>query len=186
MNIKLPPKVPKRGRPKGSEVTVVGLPKKKKRRNNKPVALISKHPKEQEKGICYLQSIYVYSHFSTVMLKWFVSDQDVSKAMHEDTLLDEQVVETRPERVPNSCIDENASIYRIRKYFTDDGWTQVMQLIETKKNNATYYCKMCEKILEGASICCDCCLEWLHLSCAGLQKAPKGRRKEWFCRLCYK
>ena len=78
--------------------------------NNKPVALISKHPKEQEKGICYLQSIYVYSHLLTVMLKWFVSDQDVSKAMHEDTLLDEEVFETRPERVPNSCIDDNASI----------------------------------------------------------------------------
>ena len=66
--------------------------------------------------------------------------------------------------------DENASIYRVRKYFTDDGWTQVMQLIKTKKNNATYYCKMCEKILEGESICC----EWLHLSCAGLQKKTKG------------
>lgn len=69
--------------------------------------------------------------------------------------------------------DENASIYRIRKYFTDDGWTQVMQLIKTKKNNATYYCKMCEKILEGESICCDSCLEWLHLSCAGLQKTKR-------------
>ena len=153
--------------------------------NNKPVALISKHHKEQEKGICYLQSIYVYSHLLTVMLKWFVSDQDVSKAMHEDTLLDEEVVETHPERVPNSCIDENASIYIIRKYFTDDEWTQVMQLIETK-NNATYYRKMCEKILDGESICCDCCLEWLHLSCSGLPKAPKGCHKEWFCRLCYK
>lgn len=37
----------------------------------------------------------------TVMLKWFYSNRDVSKAMHEDTLLDEEVFETCPERVPN-------------------------------------------------------------------------------------
>ena len=48
-NIKLPPKVPKRGRPKGSEVTVVGLPKKKKRRNNKPVVLLVSIPKSKRK-----------------------------------------------------------------------------------------------------------------------------------------
>ena len=47
--IKLPAKIQKRGRPKGSEVTVVGLPKRKKSKN-KPTALKKKHPKDQEKS----------------------------------------------------------------------------------------------------------------------------------------
>ena len=42
--------------------------------------------------------------------------------MHKDTLLDEDMVETHPERVPNSCIDEIASIYRIRKYWMDSSY----------------------------------------------------------------
>ena len=49
-NLKLPPKQKKRGRPKGSELTVIGLPKKK-HRDDGPVALIKKHPKEKKRGI---------------------------------------------------------------------------------------------------------------------------------------
>lgn len=49
-NIKLPPKVKKRGRPKGSELTVIGLPKKRKTQG-KPVAFIKKHSKQKEQSM---------------------------------------------------------------------------------------------------------------------------------------
>ena len=49
-NFKLPPKQ-KRGCPKGSELTVIGLAKKK-HRDDGPVAFIRKHPKEKE--VCYV------------------------------------------------------------------------------------------------------------------------------------
>ena len=32
------------------------------------------------------------------------------------------------------------------------------------------------------SICCDGCLDWVHLKCTGLKRAPKS--KHWFCRAC--
>ena len=48
-NLKLPPKQKKHGRPKGSELTVIGLPKKK-RKDAGPVAFIRKHPKEKERS----------------------------------------------------------------------------------------------------------------------------------------
>lgn len=50
LHLQLPPKMKRRGRPKGSELTTIGLPKKKKRSDGKPVAFIKKHPKEKERG----------------------------------------------------------------------------------------------------------------------------------------
>ena len=47
--IKLPPKLRKRGRPKGAEKTVIGLPRKK-HRGNKPVPFAKKQPSDKEKG----------------------------------------------------------------------------------------------------------------------------------------
>ena len=117
------------------------------------------------------------------MLKWFVSDLDASKTLSNGVLLDEALVQKMHENIPNACIDENVNLFRIRKYFTDDGWAELCQVVEKKKCDPKYHCQVCEReLLECTAICCDCCLEWLHLSCAGLKSAPK--RKEWFCRLC--
>ena len=52
-----------------------------------------------------------------------------------------------------------------------------------KKTNPVYYCQVCQRnLLKCNTICCDCCLEWLHFSCAGVKSAPK--QKEWFYKLC--
>jgi len=48
--LKLPPKSKKRGRPKGSELTAIGLLKKKQKAGG-PTAFIQKHPKEKERGV---------------------------------------------------------------------------------------------------------------------------------------
>jgi len=47
--IKLPPKIRKRGRPKGLEKTVIGLPRKKKCRN-KTLPFLKKLPVDRDKG----------------------------------------------------------------------------------------------------------------------------------------
>ena len=47
--IKLPAKVRKRGRPKGSEKTVIGLPRKKKC-GNKTLPFLKKLPADRDKG----------------------------------------------------------------------------------------------------------------------------------------
>ena len=46
--IKMPPKLRKRGRPKGAEKTIIGLPKKRRRIG--PVPFIKKIPLEKEKS----------------------------------------------------------------------------------------------------------------------------------------
>ena len=49
--ILLPPKMRKRGRPKGADKTVIGLPKKKCR-GNYPQPFLKMSPKDREKGTC--------------------------------------------------------------------------------------------------------------------------------------
>ena len=49
-SVKLPPKMMKRGRPKGAEKTVIGLPNKK-RKLNKPLTFLKKPPVDREKGM---------------------------------------------------------------------------------------------------------------------------------------
>ena len=47
----MPPAMKKRGRPKGADKTVIGLPKKRKYcQGNKPVPFLTKTPKEKDKG----------------------------------------------------------------------------------------------------------------------------------------
>jgi len=46
-------------------------------------------------------------------------------------LIEEEMVKTIPEKVPNCCIDENVNVYHIKKYFTIDAWK-----IDTAGNEA--------------------------------------------------
>ena len=48
-NVKLPPKIKKRGRPKGAEKAVIGLPRKKKK-TDKSIPFLKKQPIDKERG----------------------------------------------------------------------------------------------------------------------------------------
>ena len=50
IGLHLPPTVKRRGKPKGHDITVVGIPAKKKN-SNKPVPFMRKHSSEKQKGI---------------------------------------------------------------------------------------------------------------------------------------
>ena len=67
-SVKLPGKIPKHGRPKGSELTVIGIPKKKKLADG-PVAFLKQHPKDQERGSYnYINSYsYIYNIQSNLL-----------------------------------------------------------------------------------------------------------------------
>ena len=50
-NLKLPPKMKRKGRPKGSGLTAIGFAKKKERSDGKPIVFIKRHLKEKERGM---------------------------------------------------------------------------------------------------------------------------------------
>ena len=119
------------------------------------------------------------------MLTWFV-DLGISSAVLRDPkqIIEEEDVEVQPKFVSNAVLDENVDIHLIRKYFTDDAWLQVMNVVKQKRDNPVYTCKYCSHDLdESLSIVCDHCLSWFHIQCVGLKQSPKARY--WFCRGCH-
>ena len=71
------------------------------------------------------------------------------------------------------------------KYFTQDGWLTVQNVVEAIKKNPAYYCGSCTLPIndEEDSIQCDSCLVWYHFQCVNLKQRPKCA--VWFCRSCY-
>ena len=45
------------------------------------------------------------------MLEWFVSSATAEKCLSSDEIVTEEFVEYRPEKVSNSCLDENVDIF---------------------------------------------------------------------------
>ena len=118
------------------------------------------------------------------MLNWFVNREVTERVVRGGTLIEEHEVECRPERIPRKCLDDNVCIGLIRKHFSFDGWNVLQNCIDTMRVQGSWTCPMCHtELCTSESICCDGCLEWLHLKCAGLRRAPKS--KHWFCRSCY-
>jgi hypothetical protein len=120
------------------------------------------------------------------MLSWFV-DKELSSAvlsMNGKQLIEEERVEVRPENLPDAILDDNVDVHLIRKYFTNDAWLLVKDVVARKQNNPIYTCKTCQHDLhQSPSIVCDHCLSWFHMKCVGLKQKPKARH--WFCRSCY-
>ena len=94
-----------------------------------------------------------------------------------DELIEEEDVECRPEKVSDAVVDENVDVYLIRKYFTDDAWMIVSQVVEQKKCEMVWKCNICFNDLHSnsPSILCDGCLLWYHLHVYHLQ-SHQGQR----------
>lgn len=178
----------RRGRPKGSDITVIGLPAKKKK-SNKPVPFMRRHSSEKQKG-CLASCIctYVFCNYITiivpVMLSWFVDQCKIDPVLRKGEVIEESEVECRPERISSAILDESVDIYLIRHYFTNDAWLLVQDVLKRKSENHVWICKRCNHDIDEDSseaILCDVCL--LDFRCVGIIKQPK--QKNWYCRQCY-
>lgn len=119
------------------------------------------------------------------MLKWFVDAKVVDAVLQKSKfpLIEEEQVEVCPENLPDAVLDENVDIHLIRRYFTNDAWLLLKDVVKQKISN-TYSCKTCSHDLDEAeSIVCDHCLSWYHVKCTGLKSVPK--QKHWYCRRCH-
>ncbi len=45
-------------------------------------------------------------------------------------LVEEEDVEIRQERIPASCLDKNVCVQSVQKYFSEDAWAALKQVIE--------------------------------------------------------
>ena len=121
-----------------------------------------------------------------VILSWFIDKNIKDVALSRKRLIEEHEVEIRPECIPSSCLDENVYLPSIQKYFSEDAWLAVTNVVEIVKKNTSWYCGACSKAINDEtedSIHCESCLYWFHFTCVAIKTAPK--KKEWFCRQCH-
>ena len=151
----------KRGRPKGADLTVIGLPRKKKC-DMKPLKFLRKPCHERDKQI----------------LSWMLPDKLVRKALLGEKIGKKEVIGDAEPTI--NLLDENVNW----DVFTKPAWGKVSDMIAELEKNPQWKCGACHKDLSTAAlIICESCLVWYHLKCTGLTVAPK--KVEWFCRLCY-
>ena len=120
-----------------------------------------------------------------VILLWFVDKAVATEVIRKGTLINEDDVECRPNKIPDSVADENVDIYLVRKYFSQNAWLVVEGVVKQKLKKINWICSICHHDLHSypSIILCDTCLLWYHFKCVGLTKQPKA--KKWFCRTCY-
>lgn len=168
--IKMPPKILKRGRPKGAEVTVIGLPRKKKKAESQNNLLPFKKLNPIEKDRMILGSLS-RSHAvgEAIAGQRLLNKEDILPVANiSDTIRDEEMVD----------------IHRVEKYFEKEAWLLVLESSK-EKNCIDFVCTVCSKMIKDEyedSIACDRCLLWSHFKCTSLKKRPKHRN--WFCTSC--
>ena len=118
------------------------------------------------------------------MQNWFV-DKTVVQDAFDGKLIEEEQVECRPEKIPNSDLDENVDVHLVHSYFTNDAWLIVKDVLKRKTKSTSWICHSCNHDLHTqASIICESCLQWYHFQCVGVMAQPK--KKNWFCHSCAK
>ena len=122
------------------------------------------------------------SHF-IVMLNWFVDQEVTERVTRGGDLVQEDEVECRPEKITRKCLDDNVCVGLIRKYFSFDAWDILEAVMDTMRTQGSWTALCHTDLHSMESICCDGCLDWVHMRCTGLKRAPKS--KHWFCRVCY-
>ena len=168
LNIKMPPKLTKRGRPKGSEKTnVIGLPKKKNAKASTLTQFVDMKNSEKEKRV----------------LCWCVGE-DVSKLCLESKK--KVTCETiDPTEISSQLYNEFVNIHSVSYWFEEDAWDKFEAFYNAKSAALKNRCSTCSKTdaLDDDTIHCDHCLVSYHHACGRVKKTAK-RRHQWFCNTC--
>ena len=99
--VKMPGKVPKWGRPKGCDLTVIRIPAKKRHRTPRPTAFITKSPAEKD----------------ALILEWVVKPSAVVAAVRGEKLIDGREL-IHWQRMPTKFTDnDSVNLQCVRKFF---------------------------------------------------------------------
>ena len=155
------PKLKKKGRPRGAETTVIGLPQAKKQRGvvSKPKPFSKLSPLEKD----------------IVMLECLTNKVNVFAAVYNSRLLSIDNL-FGFNSIPDTVRDEDIDIHRVEKYFNQTGWYATLENFHKKEKNG-WTCLSCHKHIskEESSVICERCLRSCHFSCTNLKRPPKSR-----------
>ncbi len=117
------------------------------------------------------------------LLTWLLGEDCAVRAM-DGEIMDGGSLSPPPALIPTKIIDEKVNLTEIREFFSREAWSVLQKLLAEKDKDGLWQCPTCSKDIQNGetSIWCESCLEWSHLQCVSLQRAPK--RRHWFCPAC--
>ena len=160
----MPVTMTQRGRPKGADLTVIGLPRKRGTKDGnilqKPVPFVLKSDGDKEKMI----------------LTWILKE-DVG----------ENRLKTRSDikaNLPVNLLDSNININLVQKYFIRGAFICLKTQLKALKDSAIWLCGTCHEDTahHTKAVGCDSCLSWHHAKCISSGNIPKARY--WYCKHC--
>ena len=143
----------KTGRPKEAEVTVIGLPRKRKKKesHNNLLSFCRLSPKEKDRKNLGSLSKSLALGEAIAGHRFLKKDDILPVGKISDTVRDEEIVD----------------IHRVEKYFEKDEWLLVLKS-SREKNRIDFVYSVCAKMINDEcedSIACDRCLLWSHFAC---------------------
>ena len=117
-DLQLPARIRKKGRPKGRDFSVIGLPYKK--RTNKI----------QKKILPFKQ--YSFFKRQIQILTWIVGKSKASMVMNSGEKVEIKDI-PKMTQLPNSLLDDIVDINAVVDFFTSDAWTKFLKLITQKR-----------------------------------------------------
>ncbi|CAN8018517.1 unnamed protein product, partial [Ixodes persulcatus] len=163
--IQMPKRIKPRGRPAGSNMTVIGLSRKKRN----PKAFADLETSERQRRV----------------LAWLVGHKDAGCAVDKGIRLDENKVEMIPSRLPEAILDNQVDVDSVKRFFTADGWCAVSHVLEAKRKAMKWKCNACKDPLADApSVVCEACLCWYHQCCQNMKPSALETAQAWFCKKC--
>ena len=117
-DLQLPARIRKKGRPKGRDFSVIGLPYKK--RTNKI----------QKKILPFKQ--YSFFKRQIQILTWIVGKSKTSMVMNSGEKVEIKDI-PKMTQLPNSLLDDIVAINAVVDFFTSDAWTKFLKLITQKR-----------------------------------------------------
>ena len=114
--ISLPPRIAKRGRPKGAETTVIGLPRKKRQPQQSQTVPFEKMSSSEQVAM---------------ILCCFVDSEQARKAV-DSQVTTQDLLKSDPREVAKKCTDKRVDLNRIHDvhvYFSPEAWSKVQCLI---------------------------------------------------------
>ncbi|XP_052063113.1 uncharacterized protein LOC127702849 [Mytilus californianus] len=125
-DLKMPTKLKRKGRPKGSQQTVIGLPKKSGK--NKLVPFFKRTVDEKEREI----------------LSSLVSVDSVMTALGGTLLVEDDLVGLSADSLPYRCLDDYVDLTIVQKIFISSAWLYLLSIVNEKQQKGGYiFCTYC-------------------------------------------
>ena len=170
LNITMPPRITRKGRPKGSEKTVIGLPKKTKRlkkTNPNLKKFVELSNSEREKKI----------------LEWCLGKEIASECVTISGKI--SVTKIDPTEIASEIFHPHVNLKSVKYLFEGEAWEKLMLFINDKMEVLKHQCHVCLQVSRGIDelISCDTCLKNFLHACGKCKKTNKVRH-QWFCTQC--